>query len=676
MKKIINIAFFLLITFSIKAQVDTAGTVFTANDFRNASSNAIVVKWVALDVYYPEGFNVYRQKQSESVWTKLTSKPVKIAKEVPADMQRKDADLKMFLDNVNQVKYTDFKESIMRVFVVIKAIKSPDFAELLGVVYYDETAASGVSYRYQVRGISAGKELVINTSSLITSGAYKAPAPPKDITIDRKKEVIELNWLYEDSRYYGVHIYRSTNGRAYERITPQERHIQKTPGKDGTPVLPEVFFEDVDINKDEVYSYKLTVIDYFGQESGFSPEVKMSVVDYDAPPAAEELRGEVHLKEVKLSWVPQLVDDLVGFNIYRHHHADDEKMKLNTELLDRVVTNYNDAVVETGNYYYSIGAVDQAGNEMLSGEVMVDVHDVFPPAIPQNVHVKADSGLFTLKWDAVADKDLAGYFVYRSLSDDNNDDNEFIVVNKEPITTTTYLDKLPKKVRNKFVYTVVSMDTSYNHSDHSEISVVRLPDVTPPQAPFIRNIHTEPGKIRVDWLPTHELDVKLYQIYRSSSADSADYKMLGEVPTSSGNSFEDKSTHPGLTYYYYLRAIDQSNNVSGISNIYEGLVFDDSDSYIEKELNNLNVKEVKTKYNKKKKQIELTWKNEDTPELLGLVIYRGTNENDLSPLTGLQKINKYIDTDLKGSKQFVYQFRVYDVNGHKIKSPIFTVLTR
>ena len=673
MKKLINIAVFLMLAFSAKAQTDTAGTVFTSQDYRNASSNAIAIKWIGFDVYYPEGCNVYRQEMGTSNWTKLNESPIVRSSTAPADLQRKDPDIKTFLDNVNQMDYAEFKQNIMRVFVVIKTIKSPDFAALMGVIHYDETAQVGASYRYQVKALSNGKEQIINTSKYITAGTYVAPAPPKAVTMDRKKKVVEIKWDYEDERYYGVNIYRSTNGRQYEKITPQERHLQKTPGKDGIPAFPEIFFEDTDIKKDEVYSYKLTCIDYFGQESGFSPDVKMPIVDFEAPPAPTGLKGEVHFKEVKLEWTPQLVDDLAGFNVYRHHHAGEAKIKLNAVLLSRVTVNYSDQLTETGNYYYSVSAVDVAGNETVSGDIMVDIHDIFPPAIPQNVVIVADSGEFRLQWDPVADSDLAGYFVYRALTDENNEDNEFIVMNTTPIIGTTYIDKLPKKIRNKFVYTVVSMDTSFNHSEHSKLSVVKLPDVTPPQAPFIRNIHTEPGKIRIDWLPNHETDMKAYQVYRSSALDSANYQLLGSVEPTANNSFKDETPHPGTEYYYFLKAIDQSGNVSSHSNIYEGLVFDDSDGYIEKELNELSVKEVKAKYNRKKKQIELSWQNADTPELLGIVIYRGISKNDLEPLTGLQKINSYTDTDLKGSNQYIYQFRVYDVNGHKVISKNYPV---
>lgn len=674
MKQLLYIVPLLLSAFFAKAQTDTAGTVFVSNDFRASNSNAISVKWIALKVYYPDGFHVYRQAKGESNWTKLTASPITVSKTVPPALSLQDPNMVTFLDNVNKVTYAEFQKSVMRVFVVIKAIKSPEFAELLGVVHNDETAQSGISYRYQVKGITGIAETLINTSPYITSGNYVATQPPQNIIIDRKRKVININWKYEDSRYYGVNIYRSTNGRAFEKITPQERHIQYTPGKDGVPILPEIFFEDYDIKKEEIYTYKLTCIDYFGQESGFSPEVKMETIDFDAPPAPTALKGEVHFKEVKLSWSPILVDDLTGFNIYRHHHVGEEKTKLNSALLEKVTTNFKDEVKETGIYYYSVGAVDAAENESFSGEIMIDVHDIFPPTIPQNVRILADSGQFTLTWDAVPDKDLKGYFVYRSLNDDNNDDNEFIGVNKEPITETSYIDKLPKHVRNKFVYTVVAMDTSFNYSAHSNISVVQLPDVTPPQAPFIRNIHTEPGKIRIDWLPNHETDIKSYQIYRSSAVDSANYVLLGEVTVEKPTTFEDKTARVGVEYYYYLKAIDLQNNISTLSNIYEGLVFNDSKSYIDEELKELTVKDVKIKHNRKKRQVELSWQNPDSPQLLGVVIYRGTTENDLEPLTGLQQIEQYSDTDIKGSKQFVYQLRTFDVNGHKIMSNTYTVI--
>lgn len=674
-KKLIFIALFMIVNLAAQAQVDTAGTIFVSRDYREGGSNAIVVKWLALKVYYEKGFNVYRQEKGASDWTKLNTEAINVTRTVPANIQQVDPDIKTLIDNINKLSYAEFQESIIRVFTAVKAVKSGYFAEILGVIHYDETAEDGKSYRYQVRGVLGSKEEIINTSEYISKGAYVPQKPPQNIVIDRKRKVIELNWTAEDDRFFGVHIYRSANGGPFERITKQARHIQKAPNQKGELEYPKVFFEDYEIDKKVSYTYKLSTVDYFGQEGSPSEVVKMPTVDFDAPPAPTGLKAEIHLKEVKLAWNATIAEDLMGYNLYRHHHATEGKVKVNAQPIIPSTLEFTDQVSELGYYYYSVAAVDESGNEGVSGDILVDIHDVFPPQIPQNVVVTPDSGQFTLKWDPVPDTDLAGYFVYRSLNDDDNSDNEFIGVNKDPITETQYVDELPKHIRNKFVYTVVAMDTSFNRSEHSKLSVVKLPDFTAPQAPFIRNIHTEPGEIRVDWLPNHEPDMAKYEVYRSIDTDSSNYQLLGEVTTSADNTYHDKTPHYGSTYFYYLRAVDESGNISRNSNIYEGVVYDDSDAYIKNELNDIGAYDIRLKYNRKKKYVDVSWSNRDTPELLGVVIYRGSTEKNLKSLTGLQKSTSYRDKSVNPGT-YVYQIQTYDVNGHKTKSKAFSVTVK
>ena len=92
---------------------------------------------------------------------------------------------------------------------------------------------------------------------------------------------------------------------------------------------------------------------------------------------------------------------------------------------------------------------------------------------PQQVLVRADTGKVILSWAANAEEDLLGYYVYKSLDDGNNADNQFLVINTDPINENQYIEELPRNVKNKFVYALVAVDQSLNRSEMSELSVAR-----------------------------------------------------------------------------------------------------------------------------------------------------------------------------------------------------------
>lgn len=679
MKKLLYI--FILLTLSlntIHAQVkDTAGIVFVSNDYREATSDAIIVKWVANKVYYQKGFDVYRQESGQTTWLKLTKSPLMVKEKVPTYLSAKDPDTQKLLDYTNDLKYEEFQENLVRVFVAIKSVQSPYFAEALGVVYYDESAVKGTAYKYKVVGNSLTGTETIHISAQITSGDYKATFAPQDVVFKRTKKKIDFNWKVENERYYGVYIYRKSSlEKEYKLITPQVLAINKAENQKGELTYPKIFYEDKTVNNEESYTYKFVGLDYFGQETEYSQELTFPSQDFDPPAAPYDVKADARLLGVELKWSVEQASDLKGLNVYRHLHPDDEKIKQNSALLSPLDTVFYQEVAKSGGYYYAVGAVDSAGNEALSLDIFIDVHDLIPPAIPQNVRVEVDTGKVTLKWDAVTDEDLMGYFIHRSLNDDNNEDNEFIIVNKYPVVGTQYVEEIPVKVKNKFVYKIVSVDSSYNRSKHSSLSVVQLPDVTPPQSPFLKNIHTDHSKIKLSWLPYHESDLAGYHVYRSVEEDSSKYaKVNKELIDAQAISYEDVN-EPGQVYYYYVVAVDQSGNVSKPSGVFKGMSDASEGGTENAHHDELAVRSLKVKLIKKKSKAKITWENPDVESFIGLVVYKGTSENKLRPISGNIKDISFVDSKLKKGTTVYYQVRTFDDHGHKSLSKILKVTVK
>ena len=64
---------------------------------------------------------------------------------------------------------------------------------------------------------------------------------------------------------------------------------------------------------------------------------------------------------VDLTWAPNTEADLAGYNVYRHE-AGAQAQKINSDVVK--APSFRDEKVEAGHqYFYSVSAVDERGNE-------------------------------------------------------------------------------------------------------------------------------------------------------------------------------------------------------------------------------------------------------------------------------------------------------------------------
>lgn len=643
------------------AQTASNGEVFVANDYRTSGpNNTIVVKWFANKVYYPGGFDVYRREEGTTSWTKLNTDPVKVKTTVPQQLLD-DKDAKALLDMVNNTSYDEFQKGVGKVFVAIKAILTPLFAEQLGIIYYDASAEQGRRYEYQVRGLSSGAEEIVNVSQAISPGSFQPQLPPQEVSVSRTSNGVAINWKPEELRYYGVYVYRrSATDPTWKQLNALPRAVYKSEDQHGNETYPEVFYLDTDIKEEESYEYKLNGVDFFGQLTGDTETFSAPVVDFHAPLSPVNLQTSINVMDLTLSWGIQPDEDLTGFRVYRSPHSDSTMRPVHAGLLSKETNSYTDRLLKTGGYYYEVAAVDSAGNEGRSQRIFIEVRDVTPPAPPKNVFVSPDTGRIVLTWRANEEPDLRGYYVYRSIHDGNHHDDEFIVMNTTPLTTTTYTEILPKNVKTKFVYAVVAEDLSYNRSKLSDVSVVKMPDVTPPSKPVMKNIEVTDNTLILEWLPNADTDLAGYNIFRST--DSVAFSKLNANPYPATSArFTDRMIEANQRYYYYVQAIDSAGNVSVPSNIYTAL---------NKKLSSINItpSDVRAEYAKSGKQVKISWRLPGDRELVGAVIYKSIDGENFRPVTGVIKTTDFADKEVKPGRTYYYQVRSYTSSGAVGKS--------
>ena len=639
---------------------EKSAELFVSNNFDN--DQGLVIKWITNSIYREDGFDLYRREDGTD-WVKLNSIPINLTRKSGKD-ENLDSEQQGLYDFTLQSSYNDFQSSLPRVFVLIKSIYSNYMASLIGIIYYDKIAREGLTYQYKLVGAGSNFELAI--SKKYTCSSYTKSLPPDSIQIERFKKRCDIKWKPEIFKYYGVDIYRKTNDSTFRKITRTPRAIQKSKDRKGNISFPKVFYTDEDINKEYNYTYKFVAVDYFGKESFESEEIFMAKKDFDPPLKPFNLVPVKHDSKmtVDLSWDYVLEEDLLGFNIYRSNILEGPYKKINLKTIPKTIPSFNDRVTNTGDYYYYCSSVDFSGNESYSGKIYLQIHDMLPPDSPKNLQSETGPGFINLSWDNNLESDLKGYFIQRSLNDEDNSDNHFININSEPTIENSFSEKLSKNIRNKFIYRVVAVDTSFNRSKPSINSLAQMPDVTPPNHPIIKNVEFNDGIIVISWMPNIENDLEGYNLFRKLKSDSSSFiKVNSQTIPKDITIYRDRQTSSETEYLYILKAIDVNGNISEPSKPFFGY------NPIEK----LTSKIILTsELNQRKKRVLLNWNLENNEiEVQGSVIYRSTDENILKPYSKLVQENSYIDDINPGL--YNYQVRIYTNDGIVIMSEVIKI---
>ena len=466
------------------------GEVFVSNNF-NGTTPSIHVKWISKHVYFPEGAFVYRKQSGSNDWVKLNTSPISLKQSPVNNGASFDEDTKKLYNAIKKIKYSEFKSNMVRAFITIKAIYNNDLAQTMGMAYEDKTAQLNQTYSYKVKGVENGTEMEVGISKEIKCEAYSKIESPLDIVVDRQRLRIDFVWKPELLRYYGVDIYRKSNLETeFTKITKVPRAVQKIENREGEITFPKVFFSDLEFDKKLSYEYKLVAIDYFGNESQESKLIEAFVKDFGPPTPVSGLKIFPDAKNliVQLNWEASSSEDTYGYNIYRSTKLDGPYQKITDEPV--VELEYYDEIGRAGGYYYYVAAIDFSRNEGNSGKVFMDLKDIIPPSAPLGFKSVADTGMIKLSWKPNSEKDLKGYFIQRSLNDKDNSDNKYININSDPIVETSFTQKMAKNIKNKFVYRVVAIDSSYNFSKPSINSLAQMPDIVAPAVPVIEGTTT------------------------------------------------------------------------------------------------------------------------------------------------------------------------------------------
>ena len=641
--------------------------VLTKNDTVKGEK-AIKIKWFWKDLFTKNGVNIYRQESSDSNWIRITNNPIIPGNyNIPKSEFEKDKLLKKLLNIVNYNNPREIDKMVL-FSILIKAIQNNEFAKYIGILYEDTTIEQGKTYAYKIYKITTSGEEELGASNKIKAAIKKSISPPADFQVRPIDKAVQLSWKPEIERYFAVNVYRSmANSINFEKINRTPVMISEIKDKNGEKKFPEICYTDRGVKNDTSYIYKIKAIDFFGEESTPSYRQEATPASLVPPPAPNEVILKTEKDKVYIKWEYDKTIKIEGFNIYRSKNFDSGYKKVNKDILHQKNREYLDTIPEPGEYFYYVSSVAKDSVEGPSFKAHVEVFDYIPPDNPKNLKIISDTGKFILNWDTNTELDLWGYYIYRRLYNST----EQIKINAIPVKKSMYIDYQYTNVKDKFYYTVTAIDTSYNQSAHSNEVISRLPDVTPPVRPYIKEITQGENSLVIKWVPNSESDLITYHIYRKEK-DTKEAQMIKINKSDiekNVTSYNDITINKGISYEYFIVAEDSTGNQSDYSESYPA-------KYKLELAKEVMINEVKTKFNRRGKKIIISWKKpSEKEEYLGVKVYKKKENANFKSCSGLIINNVFEDKKIDPITNYYYQLRTYTSSGKVWKSEEIQVET-
>ena len=236
--------------------------------------------------------------------------------------------------------------------------------------------------------------------------------------------------------------------------------------------------------------------------------------------------------------------------------------------------------------------VSQAKASADSNEVAVHVYPA--PAAVQGLRATLTETAIVLDWSATQESagDAAGqgvgFRVYRAEVDPataqtavSNPLQAKLLAPPELLTQTAGMEYRDTNFQfgHTYLYSVsrvVQFGSATVESADSVPAVLAAKDIFPPAPPqgleavVVTTTGGSAASVELTWTINTEPDLGGYDVYRGDEPDTAGQKLNSEtllVPT-----FRDMSVLPGKSYFYRVRAVDQSGNESAPSSTVEAAV--------------------------------------------------------------------------------------------------------
>lgn len=218
---------------------------------------------------------------------------------------------------------------------------------------------------------------------------------------------------------------------------------------------------------------------------------------------------------------------------------------------------------------YAVRFVNDSGQKAAFSNFLIIEPTAKVALAPTTVTAQASQDAILLRWDAPSRNvdnstpaNILGYNIYRSTSGDE----PARLLNNAPVTKPEFADEF-FEFKTKYFYFVRAVSLGSNGSPvesmDSNVTEILPTDIFPPSAPTAVTVAASPAALSIFFAVNPEKDIAGYRIYRSENPTlpKTEWQPLTKDLLTT-NTFQDKRVESGKTYYYYLTAVDNAENVS------------------------------------------------------------------------------------------------------------------
>jgi hypothetical protein len=598
-------------------------------------------------------------QQWQEVLDKAVTEEEKIQLEIAQDFTAASGDKNGgnldLTEGIGAIRAQKGDEDFQFMVSVLTAIKNTNAAQGMGLSFIDNTVQRGVSYSYRVKLVGNVPVYTIDPVPVDIIAAAQENLYKNEVFT--KTGDTELSFVWEDiPELSGVDVERTINGKS---IQLNDAPIYALRGKGYKGPKRTAFNEDSLINYQK-YTYRFYGRTIFGERLLFAEVVGMPR-DL-TPPQQAFLKQPQHTKpnEVLVEWEMKapIAADFKGFAVSRSDKNDGYFSLLHDKLLPKGATKFIDKSFLKGKTnYYLVQAVDTANNISSSFPVAVTLIDSIPPIKPIVLSGKIDSlGIVTIAIKKNPESDLMGYRLYRS----NAEEHEFSAIRegflsldslKNPVQTI-FKDTVTLKSLTPYIYyKAEALDFNHNTSAKSAILKVKRPDKIAPTTPVFKHRKSTKDGIELTFSQSRSIDVKEQILYRKTDMKEPWVQLINLEKDQT--TYIDNAVGKGKTYYYSMRAIDDSNNTSKYAFPVQGKAYDTG---MRPPIENLRVK-------RNENEITLTWNYPTKNENTFFIIYKKNKKGQLV------QHDRSLELSFResGNKNATYAIKVFTTDGRQSK---------
>ena len=547
------------------------------------------------------------------------------------------------------------EEDFQHAVFMITAAREARVAEALALSFTDENIVEGESYTYRVRTVNEPPVYNLIPESLTLEAIVDEDSYDNDVFFYEGDTWINFVWE-EDDKLSLYEVERRDPGTdTFVLLTDAPRINLR--GKEFEEFQRSTY-RDEELENYQLYTYRFYGHNIFGERILFA-EVEAMPRDRTPPESPRLTTLEHHApREVLLEW--EMNDppapDLMGFVIGRGDAPDGDFRIIHPELLADTTRSFTDTTFIEGQLnYYVIQAVDTAFNVSSSIPVAVTLIDTIPPAVPVWIAGEIDSlGVVTLEVKRNSESDLMGYRLFRA----NDPDHEFSVIFEGFVDDDSLQYQIPiiftdtvtlNSLTPRIYYKVKALDFNFNQSRFSEMMVIDRPDTIPPTTPVFRRVVSRTNEIELHFALSESRDVASHELYRI--ADMQEPWELYSLLDNDQQVFIDTLAIQGTTYYYSVRAIDNSGNHSDFARPVYAKAYDDG---VRPPVENLALQE-------QDGLLLLSWEYENLNDETFFAIYKSNGKGQMLYHKRTQEL--FFTERLRSDENQQYAIKVFTADG-------------